>query len=75
MVAYRRSRVPGGTYFFTVALRDRSSAALVDGVDLLRAAFRAALRRRPFTIDAMVVLPDHLHVTVHGFWRLVFFMT
>jgi putative transposase len=61
MVAYRRSRLPGGTYFFTVALLDRSSTALVDGIDDLRAAFRATLRRRPFSIDALVVLPDHLH--------------
>jgi putative transposase len=33
----------------------------VDHVGLLRAAFRDARRQRAFTIDAMVVLPDHLH--------------
>jgi putative transposase len=62
MVRYRRNFIPGGAYFFTVTLADRSSTALVDHIDALRGAFRAARRERPFTIDAVVVLPDHLHV-------------
>jgi len=61
MVRYRRNFVPGGTYFFTVTLADRRSAALVDHIGALRAAFRIARHERPFTIDAVVVLPDHLH--------------
>jgi putative transposase len=62
MVRYRRNRVPGGTYFFTVTLEDRQSTVLVDHVGSLRAAFREARQERPFTIDAIVILPDHLHV-------------
>ena len=61
MVRYRRYFVPGGTFFFTVTLADRRSSALVDHVDALRAAFRACRRERPFTIDAIVILPEHLH--------------
>ena len=61
MVHYRRNRLPGGTFFFTVVLRDRAATLLVDHVEPLRAAFRHARRQRPFAIDAMVVLPDHLH--------------
>jgi putative transposase len=61
MVRYRRNFVPGGIYFFTVTLADRRSKVLVDHVESLRDAFRAARRERPFTIDAIVVLPDHLH--------------
>jgi putative transposase len=61
MVRYRRNFVPGGTYFFTVTLDDRSSSALVDHVDALRIAFRVARQERPFTVDAVVVLPEHLH--------------
>src|SRR5438046_4061800 len=61
MVMYRRNFVPGGTYFFTVTLADRRSKVLVDHVDHLRSALRAARRERPFTIDAIVILPDHLH--------------
>jgi putative transposase len=61
MVLYRRNRVAGGTYFFTVTLRNRSSDALVQHVDLLRDAFRSVRTERPFTIDAIVILPEHLH--------------
>lgn len=61
MVRYRRNFVPGGTYFFTVTLGDRTSSALVDHVGALRGAFRIARSERPFQIDAIVVLPDHLH--------------
>jgi len=62
MVRYRRNLLPGGTFFFTARLDDRRSSALVDHVDKLRAAFRVARAERPFTIDAIVILPDHLHV-------------
>jgi len=61
MVRYRRNFVPGGTFFFTVTLADRCSSALVDHVDALRAAFPAGRRERPFTVDAIVILPEHLH--------------
>jgi putative transposase len=61
MARYRRNFVSGGTFFFTVTLVDRRSSALVDHVDALRAAFRAGRRERPFTVDAIVILPEHLH--------------
>jgi putative transposase len=61
MVRYRRNRLEGGTFFFTLALADRRSAALVDHVATLRVAFRTARHERPFAIDAIVILPDHLH--------------
>jgi putative transposase len=61
MTNYRRSRLAGGSYFFTVNLADRRSRLLTDHIELLRAAFRDARRRHPFTIEAIVVLPDHLH--------------
>ena len=61
MVNYRRNFVPGGTFFFTVTLADRRSKLLVDHVDLLRNALRTARQERPFVIDAVVILPDHLH--------------
>ena len=61
MSDYRRYRTSGGTYFFTVNLADRVSDALTRHIDDLRAAFAGVLLARPFTVDAMVVLPDHLH--------------
>jgi putative transposase len=61
MPNYRRNRVPGATYFFTVNLRDRRSGLLVTEIDALRAAVRDVRRRSPFRVDAWVVLPDHMH--------------
>ena len=58
---YRRVRVAGGTYFFTVNLADRSCRLLVERIHELRAAVQTVKRRHPFVIDAMVVLPEHLH--------------
>jgi putative transposase len=40
---------------------ERKLTLLTDHVELLRAAFRGTRQRHPFTIDAIVVLPDHLH--------------
>lgn len=61
MVDYRRYRLEGGTYFFTVNLLERKSRLLVEHIDLLRETVRLVRRCRPFHIDAWVVLPDHLH--------------
>ena len=66
MVNYRRMRAPGATYFFTATLRDRRSGLLAAHADVLREAFRHVRRKRSFTIEAIVVLPDHLH----AIWRL-----
>jgi putative transposase len=61
MPNYRRNRIPGATYFFTVNLRDRRSGLLVAQIDALRQAVRAVRRQSPFHIDAWLVLPDHMH--------------
>ena len=61
MPDYRRNRVPGGTYFFTVNLLERKLSLLTDHIDALRAAVRRVRARHPFHIGAWVVLPDHLH--------------
>jgi putative transposase len=66
MPNYRRLFVPGGTYFFTVNLRDRSSDLLTREIDELRRAWREVAERYPFETVAAVVLPDHLHCI----WRL-----
>jgi putative transposase len=61
VVNYRRNRVPGGTFFFTVTLADRHSSLLVEHIALLRDTFRDVQSQYPFRVQAMVVLPDHLH--------------
>jgi len=64
MVRYRRNFVAGGTFFFTVTLADRRASTLVDRIAVLRAAFRVTQSERPFAIDAIVILPDHLHAVM-----------
>ena len=61
MTNYRRNFTAGGSFFFTVNLEERRLRLLTEHIDELRSAFRETRRHHPFTIDAMVVLPDHLH--------------
>ena len=62
MSDYRRWRIAGGTYFFTVVTyRRRRFLTSEIGRASLREAFRQVRRRRPFKIVAIVFLPDHLH--------------
>jgi putative transposase len=61
MLDHCRHRIPGATYFFTANLLDRRSDLLVAHIEALRDAVRKVHRRRPFHIDAWVVLSDHLH--------------
>jgi len=61
MPNYRRYRIEGGCYFFTVNLLDRKSHLLIEHIDLLRESVRRCREKRPFHIDAWVVLPEHMH--------------
>ena len=64
MPNYRRYRVPGGTYFFTINLLDRQADLLTRHIDALREAVRRTRAERPFHIDAWVVLPEHTHCII-----------
>ena len=61
MPQYIRAFVTGGTFFFTVTRLERRRKLLTEPIDDLRAGFKAARQRRPFTVEAMVIVPDHLH--------------
>ncbi|WP_407175816.1 hypothetical protein [Bradyrhizobium sp. STM 3562] len=63
MTGYRRNFMPGGAFFFTVNLAHRRLRLLTHHIDELRSAVREIRGRHPFTIDAIVVLPDHVHAT------------
>jgi len=62
MSRYRRSPAAGATFFFTVNTYRRKKLLIHPEV---RTALREAIKRvrvsMPFTIDAWVLLPDHLH--------------
>jgi putative transposase len=66
MTNYRDNRVPGATFFFTVRLLDRGSTMLTDHISAFGEAVRQARSRKPFHVDAWVVLPDH----AHSIWTL-----
>ena len=62
MPDYRRYRVLGETYFFTVNLLQRyPNDLLVRHIEALRSAVRHVRDHWQFHIGAWVVLPDHLH--------------
>ncbi len=62
MTIYRRAKIEGGTYFFTVNCAERhNNQILTNHIHLLRQVIRSVKDRRPFVIEAMVVLPEHLH--------------
>lgn len=62
MPNYRRAYVPGGSFFFTVVTYRRKPVFRDPAaVNLLRSSMRRVQNSRPFRIDAIVVLPDHLH--------------
>ena len=61
MSRYRRPRIEGGIFFFTVALADRSSELIVQHIDRLRQDYRAVASHLPFETNAICILPDHLH--------------
>ncbi|WP_131775234.1 REP-associated tyrosine transposase, partial [Legionella cincinnatiensis] len=62
MVNYRRDKTRGGAYFFTLALKDRTSKVLTNNIASLRRSFRRARRNNFFIIKAIVVLPEHMHL-------------
>ncbi|WP_031432900.1 REP-associated tyrosine transposase [Methylomarinum vadi] len=67
MRTYIRSHAKGGVYFFTVNLAQRKqNDLLVRRVDDLRQAFRYTKQRHPLVIEAIAILPEHLHCI----WRL-----
>lgn len=67
MSDYRRAYIPGGCFFFTLVTHHRQTLLAEErNIDRLREGFRRTQAKHPFQIDAIVILPDHLH----SVWRL-----
>jgi putative transposase len=66
MPNYRRAFVPNGCWFFTHNLHNRQETLLIDNIAALRSAFRQTQKKYPFTVEAIVVLPEHMHAV----WKL-----
>lgn len=64
---YRLIKTPGGTYFFTLVTFNRQKIlCLPDNIRLLRQSFQYVNANHPVKIEAIAILPDHLHCL----WRL-----
>jgi putative transposase len=61
MPQYRRAKIEGSVFFFTVVLADRKSNLLIDEIERLRKSYRLVQQNLPFETVAICVLPDHLH--------------
>ena len=60
---YRRLYRPGGTYFFTLVTENRYPFLCDnDARSILHGSISRCAHSRPFTLDAIVLLPDHLHM-------------
>ena len=71
MPQYLRAFIPEGTFFFTVTRLEHRRKLLTEPIDDLRAVLKAARQRRPFTVEAIIIFPDHLHCI----WKLPFTVT
>jgi len=62
MPNYRRAKISGGTYFFTVVTyRRRPLFQYPESRHMLRDVVIKTQKQHPFRVDAWVLLPDHLH--------------
>ena len=67
MSQYKRCYQPGGNYFFTLVTYERRPIFInPDNVAYLKAAINKVKKKYPFSLNAIVILPDHLHCI----WRL-----
>ncbi|MFW6123161.1 MAG: REP-associated tyrosine transposase [Thermodesulfobacteriota bacterium] len=62
MPNYRRAKQAGGTFFFTVVTHRRLPVLTqANSREILRRVIHRVRLEHPFTIDAWVLLPDHMH--------------
>ncbi|HET6424483.1 MAG TPA: hypothetical protein VFG20_12415 [Planctomycetaceae bacterium] len=62
MPNWRRNFVPGGTYFFTVVTHQRRRIFDdLQAIQILGEILRDCQHKHPFQMNALVLLPEHLH--------------
>ena len=63
MADYKRLFLEGYSYYITIVTH-RRNPILVDNIEVLRESFRESKRYYQYSIDAIVILPDHLHMII-----------
>ena len=63
MSNYKRIYLENYSYYLTVVTQNRQPI-LIDNIELLRDSFRRSKQRYNYSIDAIVVLPDHIHMII-----------
>jgi len=59
---YRRARQRGGCYFFTIVTNHRRPFFQdTELINVLRQSIKSVMLKYPFSVDAIVILPDHIH--------------
>ena len=62
MVKYKRVFENGYSYFLTV-VTDKRVPIFIENIDLLRDGFRRSKLKYNYKIEAIVILPDHFHIS------------
>jgi len=63
MANYKRIFMDGYSYFITVVTHQRNPI-LIDNIELLRESFRVSKLKYIYSIEAIVILPDHFHMII-----------
>jgi putative transposase len=63
MPNYRRIFEDGYSYYLTIVTH-RRNPILIDNITLLRQSFVQSKKRFSYRIDAIVILPDHIHMVI-----------
>ena len=60
---YRRMYIEGHSYYLTLVTQGRKPL-LVENIELLRDAFRRSKTKYDYKIEAIVILPEHIHMII-----------
>ena len=64
MANYKRLFLNGYSYYITIVTHERNPI-LIQNIELLRESFKYAKSKFSFHIEAIVILPEHLHMIIN----------
>ena len=63
MSNYKRLFLHNYSYFITIVIQGKRPI-LIDNIELLRNSFKRSKTRYAYHIDAIIILPDHIHMII-----------